>query len=51
MQLDTNVQLAVTLPHFDGLFDLLLNLFRKNDYPMESLPIPAITGQARRSLL
>jgi hypothetical protein len=53
MQLDTNVQLAVTLPHFDGPFDLLLNLIRKNEYPMENLPIAAITGQfptVRRSL-
>jgi hypothetical protein len=47
VQLDTNVQLAVTLPHFDGPFDLLLNLIRKNEYPMEKLPIPAITGQFR----
>src|ERR1700689_3546 len=45
MQLVETGQLAVTLPHFDGPFDLLLDLIRKNEYPMENLPIAAITGQ------
>ena len=47
MQLDTNVQLAVTLPHFDGPFDLLLNLIRKNEYSMENPHTTAFTGQFR----
>lgn len=45
MQLIENVQLVVTVPHFDGPFDLLLDLIRKNEYPMENLPIAVITGQ------
>ena len=45
MQPYGNVQLAVSLPHFDGPFALLLDLIRKNEYPMENLPIAAITGQ------
>jgi segregation and condensation protein A len=45
MQLEETVQLAVTLPYFDGPFDLLLDLIRKNEYPMENLPIATITRQ------
>ena len=40
-----NVHLAVSLPHFDGPFALLLDLIRKNEYPMENLPIAEITGK------
>jgi segregation and condensation protein A len=45
LKLAGNVQLAVSLPHFDGAFDLLLNLIRRNEYPMDDLPIAQITGQ------
>jgi segregation and condensation protein A len=45
MQLVETGQLAVTMPHFDGPFDLLLDLIRKNEYPMENLPIATITGK------
>lgn len=45
MQNSSNVQLAVSLPYFDGPFDLLLSLIRRNEYSMDNLPIVAITGQ------
>lgn len=45
MQNSSNVQLAVSLPHFDGPFDLLLSLIRRNEYSMDNLPIVAITSQ------
>jgi segregation and condensation protein A len=39
------VQLAVSLPSFDGPFDLLLALIRKNQYPIDNLPLAEITAQ------
>jgi segregation and condensation protein A len=45
VQLESNVQLAVTLPRFDGPFELLLSLIRRNEYPLDNLPISTITGQ------
>ena len=38
-------QLCLSLPHFDGPFDLLLSLIRRNRYPVDALPVLEITGQ------
>lgn len=45
MQTADNVKLAIFLPEFDGPFDLLLSLIRRNEYPMDSLPVVTITGE------
>lgn len=45
MQTQSDVQLAVSMPEFDGPFDLLLSLIRKNEYPIDNLPIAEITRQ------
>jgi segregation and condensation protein A len=38
-------QLAISLPRYEGPFDLLLALIRRNEYPIDALPVPEITGQ------
>lgn len=45
MPTESNARLAVSLPRFDGPFELLLGLIRRNEYSMDQLPITAITGQ------
>jgi segregation and condensation protein A len=42
---ENNTQLAISSPRYDGPFDLLLSLIRRNEYPIDALPVPAITGQ------
>jgi segregation and condensation protein A len=39
------IQLAISLRAFDGPLDLLLNLVRKHEYPIDDLPVAAITQQ------
>lgn len=38
-------QLAISLPCYDGPFDLLLALIRRNKYSIDALPVPEITRQ------
>jgi segregation and condensation protein A len=38
-------QLAISLPRYEGPFDLLLALIRRNEYPIDALPVAEITGQ------
>ena len=38
-------QLAISLPRYSGPFDLLLALIRRNEYPIDALPVPEITRQ------
>ncbi len=45
MQTESNLQLAVSFLQFDGPLDLLLSLIRRNEYPIDNLPIVAITGE------
>ena len=45
METDSNVQLGVSIQSFDGPFDLLLALIRKNEYPIDDLPLVEITAQ------
>jgi segregation and condensation protein A len=45
MQTDSDVQLAFSIPSFDGPFDLLLSLIRKNQYPIDNLPLVEITAE------
>ena len=42
---NSNTQLAISVPRYEGPFDLLLALIRRNEYPIDALPVPAITGQ------
>lgn len=45
MNEESAVKLAISLPRFDGPFDVLLALIRQNEYPIENLPIVEITSQ------
>ncbi len=45
MQTESTSQLTVSLPQFDGPLDLLLSLIRRNEYPIDNLPIVAITSE------
>jgi segregation and condensation protein A len=45
VQTESNLQLAVSFLQFDGPLDLLLSLIRRNEYPIDNLPIVAITGE------
>ncbi len=45
MQTESTLQLAVSFPQFDGPLDLLLSLIRRNEYPIDNLPIVAITSE------
>ena len=38
-------RLSISLPRYDGPFDLLLALIRRNDYPIDALPVAEITGR------
>ena len=42
---ENNTQLAISLPRYDGPFDLLLALVRRNEYSIEALPVLEITSQ------
>lgn len=44
-QTDKDTLLTVTLPTFDGPFDLLLSLIRRNEWPIYDLPVAQITRQ------
>jgi segregation and condensation protein A len=37
--------LAISLPRFDGPFDLLISLIRRNEWPIDDLPVLEITRQ------
>jgi segregation and condensation protein A len=45
MEADSIVQLEVSIQAFEGPFDLLLALIRKNQYPIDDLPLVEITAQ------
>lgn len=38
-------QLAISLPRYEGPFDLLLALIRRNEYSIDALPVAEITGR------
>jgi len=38
-------QIAISLASYEGPFDLLLALIRRNEYPIDALPVPEITAQ------
>lgn len=42
---ENNTQLAISLPRYDGPFDLLLALIRRNEYSIDALPVLEITSQ------
>jgi segregation and condensation protein A len=42
---ENSTQLAISLPRYDGPFDLLLALIRRNEYPIDALPVLEITSQ------
>jgi len=42
---ENTTQLAISLPRYDGPFDLLLSLIRRNEYSIEALPVLEITSQ------
>jgi segregation and condensation protein A len=45
MKEEKDFSLTAALPAFDGPFDLLLAMIRRNEYPAESLPVTEITRQ------
>jgi chromatin segregation and condensation protein Rec8/ScpA/Scc1 (kleisin family) len=42
---ERSTHLTISLPRFDGPFDLLLALIRRNEWSIDDLPVVAITGQ------
>jgi len=42
---EENTQLAISVTRYEGPFDLLLGLIRRNEYPIDDLPVLEITGQ------
>jgi segregation and condensation protein A len=42
---ENSAQLAISLPRYDGPFDLLLALVRRHEYPIDALPVLEITSQ------
>ena len=42
---EKSTHLTIALPRFDGPFDLLLALIRRNQWSIDDLPVVAITGQ------
>ena len=42
---ENTTQLAISLPRYDGPFDLLLSLIRRNEYWIDALPVLEITSQ------
>jgi segregation and condensation protein A len=45
MAAESSAQLAISVPRYDGPFDLLVSLIRRNEYPIDALPVSEITGQ------
>jgi segregation and condensation protein A len=45
MASDGGARLAISLPRYEGPLDLLLDLVRRNPYPIDALPVSSITGQ------
>lgn len=43
--LEQDLELRVSLDSFDGPFELLLGLIRRNQYPIDALPVVEITSQ------
>jgi segregation and condensation protein A len=42
---ERSTHLTIALPRFEGPFDLLLALIRRNEWSIDELPVVAITGQ------
>jgi len=42
---DKTTELTISLPLFDGPMDLLISLIRRNQWPIEDLPVLVITAQ------
>jgi len=42
---ENSAQLGISLPRYDGPFDLLLALIRRHEYPIDALPVLEITSQ------
>jgi segregation and condensation protein A len=42
---EKSTQLTIALPRFDGPFDLLLSLIRRNEWSIDDLPVVEITAQ------
>jgi segregation and condensation protein A len=42
---ESTTRIAVSLPRFDGPFDLLISLIRRNEYDIDALPVVEITSQ------
>jgi segregation and condensation protein A len=42
---DKTTELAISLPRFDGPFDLLISLIRRNQWSIDDLPVREITSQ------
>jgi segregation and condensation protein A len=42
---ENSAQLGISLPRYDGPFDLLLSLIRRNEYSIDELPVLEITSQ------
>ena len=42
---ENSAQLGISLPRYDGPFDLLLSLIRRNEYSIDALPVLEITSQ------
>jgi segregation and condensation protein A len=40
-----STQLGISLPRFDGPLDLLISLIRRNQWPIDALPVGQITAQ------
>jgi len=50
MEADSDLRLEVSVGAFDGPFDLLLDLLRRHEYPIDNLPVVEITGEFLRYL-
>jgi segregation and condensation protein A len=42
---ESTTRIAISLPRFDGPFDLLISLIRRNEYEIDALPVVEITSQ------
>jgi segregation and condensation protein A len=45
MAKDKSTEIAISLPRFDGPFDLLISLIRRNEWSINELPVREITSQ------
>ena len=45
MNKESTTRIAISLPRFDGPFDLLIALIRRNEYEIDALPVVEITSQ------